>query len=922
MNAKNLTVVAAIWAAACVAVGGAAEADAARAVEAAHEALWAKFVGPDGVIRDYVGELPTPEECALGKPNAIGWWSPIENGPMFTGLYLPAMCERARRSGKAEDKEQARRLAEGLLRCASVSDVPGMVVRGMGSDGTCHYPLGSDDQTHPWFYGLHAYATSGLPDDAERARIVAKMREVADVLESTGWRCPCDGAFKGDFRGGYKGHLFRDAVRYLHLLRVMADVTGDKVWLKRYHQALAERPEKSDKTRAEICAFGYPLDREAIAKIDESALWIYVGSQGALARLASLERDEAILKHYRAGLAVNASSALASIGVHREFDNADTKVFGHAKWREGYPEWFPQKTQDDALRLSKTGDKAKLGPRKGYEARFMRNPLAAAAVVALAGGGEGREEIERAVVHYDYAKLNMAEFFFAECAYYALPMRVAAQEAGAVFIGGGRQLFLDDSLLDLGLTRGVTRTLNPPGDVRRVLAPEQPWEALGFIFYSSVVEDGGEIKLYYGSYTRDDKLQRHFCLATSRDGVTFQRPSLGQKAFNGSTENNLLALTAIEASVFLDPRAAPEKRYRMIYSAFGLENLEKSGVYTAASPNGTEWTAAGTRVLPFVPDSQHTAYWDERSQRYVIHMRSWDRDGKKRQVCRAAVADIEQPWPYDRSAPAYQVWGKDKIPTLSREYPAVIAADGDDPENLDIYTNVVTPYPAATNAFLAFPAVYFKYIGPDWKERALSANDGTFEVQLATSADGASWSRWRQPYVAAGSYDGVDLRLVSMARGMVRRGRWLYQYFVGWPHTHGRPNTWERDPATAAEWMTRERGGIYMARQRVDGFVSMDGAYAGGVITTRPLIFAGDRLCLNLDTRGAGCAKVALLEADGRPIPGFTQEQCVAINADEVDHLARWAGGADVGALAGRPVRVQVAMRNTKLYALQFMRGQ
>jgi hypothetical protein len=25
-----------------------------------------------------------------------------------------------------------------------------------------------------------------------------------------------------------------------------------------------------------------------------------------------------------------------------------------------------------------------------------------------------------AIRHYDYAKLNMAEFFFAECAYYAL----------------------------------------------------------------------------------------------------------------------------------------------------------------------------------------------------------------------------------------------------------------------------------------------------------------------------------------------------------------------------------------------------------------------------------------------------------------------------------------------------------------------
>ena len=403
------------------AASGASPTEVARALEAAHVTLWERFVDPHGVIRDYVGELPTPEDCALGKPNAIGWWSPIENGPMFTGLYLPAACERARRSGSPSDKQQARRLAEGLLLCASVSEVPGFIARGLGTDGRCHYPMSSDDQTHPWFYGLHAYVKSGLPDAAEREKIIAKMCEVANVLESTGWRCPCDGAFKGDFRGGYKGHLFRDAVRYLHLLRVMADVTGDEVWLRRYQKALAERPEKSDKTRAEICACGYPLDREAIANIDEFQLWIYVGSQGALARLAAMEKDGAVLKLYRAGLALNASSALASIGAFRQFDNADTKVFGHAKWRDGYPEWFPQKTQDDALRLSKTGDKAKLGSRKGYESRFMRNPLAAAAVVALAGDASAREEIGRAIAHYDYAKLNMAEFFFAECAFYASP---------------------------------------------------------------------------------------------------------------------------------------------------------------------------------------------------------------------------------------------------------------------------------------------------------------------------------------------------------------------------------------------------------------------------------------------------------------------------------------------------------------------
>ncbi|MBI5821507.1 MAG: hypothetical protein HZA88_21270 [Verrucomicrobia bacterium] len=390
------------------------------AVEQAHSELWNRRIDKHGIILDYIGEIPTPDDCRLGRPNAIGWWSPIENGPMFTGMYLPAACERALRSGAAADKANARRLAQGLLKCASVSDVRGFIARGMGTDGKCHYPLGSDDQTHPWFYGLHAYFMSGLPSDAERQQIAKKMQEVADVLETTGWKCPCDGAFKGDFRGGFKGHLFRDAVRYLFMLRAMFDVTRDNIWLERYRKAFAERPANCDKTRAEICAVGYAFDREAIKGIDDHALWIYVGSQGSLAKLAAMETDESLRAQYSDGLAANAKNALASVESHRQFDNNDTKVFGNANWRAVYATWFPQRTQADALKLSGIADKAKRGERKSYEARYMRQPLAAAAIIALAGDGAGRDAVERTIRHYDYSKLHMSEFFFAECAYYAL----------------------------------------------------------------------------------------------------------------------------------------------------------------------------------------------------------------------------------------------------------------------------------------------------------------------------------------------------------------------------------------------------------------------------------------------------------------------------------------------------------------------
>ena len=76
---------------------------AAAAVEQAHAEIWRRFVDAHGVMIDFTAldgtvSLPTPEECREGKPNALGWWSPIENGAMFNGLYMDAAVNRWRQT--------------------------------------------------------------------------------------------------------------------------------------------------------------------------------------------------------------------------------------------------------------------------------------------------------------------------------------------------------------------------------------------------------------------------------------------------------------------------------------------------------------------------------------------------------------------------------------------------------------------------------------------------------------------------------------------------------------------------------------------------------------------------------------------------------------------------------------------------------
>ncbi len=507
-------------------------------------------------------------------------------------------------------------------------------------------------------------------------------------------------------------------------------------------------------------------------------------------------------------------------------------------------------------------------------------------------------------------------------AFLNLSLQILALAAGLAgqpeALNSDRQLFLDDHLLDLAQTHDVARTLNPPQDVQRILKPDQPWERLGFIFYCCVVDDNGTAKLYHGSYDAEKK--KHFMLATSTDGLHWERPKLGLKAFEGSKENNLLPMEVVEAGIFLDAHSSPAERYRMVYTK-GWPDPARGGVYAASSADGIHWNPGETRMLPFVPDSQPSAVWDEERGEYAIYLRDWAAAlGPKpiRTIARVAAKDWHTPWTYDSSAPPYLVWGKDKIATPSKELQVVMAPDAQDPDNLQLYTSAVVKYPYAPHVYLAFPAAYLLFKSDDFKGRAVTTNDGNFDAQFAASRDGIAWKRWREPYMGAGLQGNLDLRLVSMGPGMVRRGPWLYQYFVGWPHTHGQPGIWDQKPETRAEWMSRDLGGLYCTRQRVDGFVSMNAGNTPAVLATQPFTFKGGRLHLNVHTDGVGSVKAALLDAEGKELPGFETSACEAINADAIDYEVRWTGGTDVSSLQGRPVRLRLTLRHARLYAFQF----
>lgn len=391
--------------------------DTATAAAQAHHELWRRFVDEYGILVDFCDldgkvNLPTPEECQTGKPNALGWFQPIENGAMFNGLYLDAAVNRWRSTKAREDAAKARRLMEGLLLLNSISDVKGFVGRGVSTDGRSHYPMGSDDQTAPWFIGLWRYYDSGLASDQEKDRLRRRLAETTEAIVSLGWNMPAEAPFGK--RGTFEGFHFEKVVRKLFVMKLMARVTADASWKERYCAELETVGGELALTKRQYAAGGMKYFYAP------THAWTSCVAVAALRCLWEMEEDPLLKDDYAAGLRASAVLAAECLPFAEKFDPANPATFSE-DWRSAMmPLWKEQTTEQEAvdLAIAQVRAFAKISPRRNSEADFIREPSAAAWIISLCPDQQVVKThlpaIERLIRRLDYANLHYATFFWVE----------------------------------------------------------------------------------------------------------------------------------------------------------------------------------------------------------------------------------------------------------------------------------------------------------------------------------------------------------------------------------------------------------------------------------------------------------------------------------------------------------------------------
>jgi hypothetical protein len=108
---------------------------------------------------------------------------------------------------------------------------------------------------------------------------------------------------------------------------------------------------------------------------------------------------------------------------------------------------------------------------------------------------------------------------------------------------------------------------------------------------------------------------------------------------------------------------------------------------------------------------------------------------------------------------------------------------------------------------------------------------------------------------------------------------------------------------------------------RRDGFVSMDAEGETGMLTSRPLVFSGRQLFVNVDAPD-GILRAEVRDLEGKPIKPFTLANSVPYTGNSTIVQLGWNGVEDLSAIAGKPVRLHFELTRGSLYSFWVSRDE
>lgn len=437
----------------------------------------------------------------------------------------------------------------------------------------------------------------------------------------------------------------------------------------------------------------------------------------------------------------------------------------------------------------------------------------------------------------------------------------------------------------------VTQELHTPRNEGIVLRFDNPWEG-NFSGYCTIIKDSNQYKLYYRGIRnagKDGNDNEVTCYAESYDGINWKKPGLGIFTINGTTDNNVILANAATAthnfSPFLDknPNAKASERFK------ALGGVAKTGLFAFVSHDGIHWRKVQDSAVfrKGVFDSQNVAFWSESEQQYVCYFRTWSDGGFTQHKGFRSVS---------------RTTSKDFI-NWTEPVPMTF---GDTPFD-HLYTNQTSPYVRAPHIYLAICARFMpdRQVLTDEQAKALDVNPSYFK-----DCSDAIFMTTRGGYV----YDRTFMQ--SFIRPGIGLENWVSR--SNYPVLNVVQTSSTELSVYVNESYAQPTAHIKRYSLRVDGFASLKGNFKGGEVITKPFVFKGKELEINYATSAAGYVKIEILDANGKPVPGYTFNDAREIIGNEIKHIVSWNGKENVSSLEGKSVKLKIYLKDADLYSLKF----
>jgi hypothetical protein len=467
---------------------------------------------------------------------------------------------------------------------------------------------------------------------------------------------------------------------------------------------------------------------------------------------------------------------------------------------------------------------------------------------------------------------------------------------------GMRELFLDD--YRIASMHEVERLAHAAERTRPLIKPTEPWEGNAAYIYGTVLKNepaGSGYRMWYTGYSNQEY---YLCYATSIDGIKWNKPTLGLIDFKGSKKNNICRVGG--GTLVYDPDDKDSSRRYKLMSVSRVDNGKRFGYGVWFSPDGLKWTAyEGNPVISYADVSNVT--YDQPKKLFIASTK------QRMLVSNTSVT----PNKMDRAA--FISVSKDFIHWSAPGAPAsqwTLAVEGDIIDDMivmakggleeQIYGMTVHPYQGI-------------YIGLPWCFDLMNYNngiyagygDGPIQPQIASSRDLRHWSRLaREPVLPLGKAGAWDDGTIYTASTMQVSEKKIDLYYGAMNLAHGGDKGSQKQIAQIAR-----------ASWRRDGFVSLHNEGNDvGIITTKPFVFTGKKLMVNAKLFSQGNLKVELLDASGKPIPGYTVADARIVTGDQLSAIAGWGNGNDISNLEGKEVQLRFYLKGGDLYSYWFTR--